>query len=104
VCKTATQGNCLLQVVGFGNEAVCDVALSFFFNEISNLMPFLRYLPCDVTDQPSQRIEEKFPFLHKESLDRGFQANLSFPGKRQSSYFAGSSEASFVGLKSSLTP
>jgi hypothetical protein len=55
-------------VFGLGNETVGDVAFSFGFNEITNVVAFFLNLPGDVADEARDRGKKKFTLVHCESV------------------------------------
>ena len=58
-------------ILGFGNEAVGDVALFFRFDVVANVVAFLENLPGDVTDETGEGDKEKFAFVHLDEWAGG---------------------------------
>src|SRR4029077_11435899 len=53
-------------ILGFGDEAIGDVALFFGFDVVADVVAFFEHLPGDVTDETGERDKEKFAFVHFE--------------------------------------
>ena len=58
-------------IVGFGNEAVGDVALFFGFDVVADVVAFFENLPGDVTDEAGEGDKEKFAFVHLDEWAGG---------------------------------